>query len=320
MAFAGNYATQLTVSKGINFLPRKFYALPGQTPPVPSSTLLAQVPNPMAGLLSGSSLNSNTTAYQNLQLPYPEFGGITENNRSLGKSLYNSMQVTVEKRLSGGLQARLSFTWDKIMQQTGYLNDQDDWSQLARAQASEPSKLLSLSVGYDVPFFAHSSRLTHSLLGGWKLNGILRYANGYLISAPGGAYSSGVNPKLESGQSYSQWFNTCSLNTSGVRQNCKDASQPVAFIQTPPYTLRTLSTVLPGIRSEIPTILDISIFKTFYIREGINAQLRANAYNISNTPQFGNPNTSFGSANFGVIGIGQANDPRIVEFALKLMF
>ena len=49
-------------------------------------------------------------------------------------------------------------------------------------------------------------------------------------------------------------------------------------------------------------------------------QFRANAYNLANTAQFGNPNTSFGSANFGVIGISQVNDPRIVELALKLNF
>jgi hypothetical protein len=44
-------------------------------------------------------------------------------------------------------------------------------------------------------------------------------------------------------------------------------------------------------------------------------QFRANAYNVANTPVFGGPNTTS-----GVIGIGQVNDPRIVELALKLNF
>src|SRR5205823_4387114 len=54
VAFAGNYGQQLPVQKGINALPRQFYALPGYPIPVPSTTLLQQVPNPMAGLLPGS--------------------------------------------------------------------------------------------------------------------------------------------------------------------------------------------------------------------------------------------------------------------------
>jgi hypothetical protein len=126
IAFAGNYAAQLSVSKAINFLPRSFYALPGQPIPVPSTTLLAQVPNPMARKIPGSSLNNTTIAYQSLQIPYAEFGGITESTHAIGKSLYNSLQVSVEKRLQAGLQGRMSFTWNKIMQETGYLNDQDD--------------------------------------------------------------------------------------------------------------------------------------------------------------------------------------------------
>jgi hypothetical protein len=319
VAFAGNYATQLSVSKQINVLPRQYYALPGSPIPVPSTTLLGQVTNPMAGLLPGSSLNSATTAYSNLLVPYPEFGSITENPRSLGHSLYNSMQISVDKRLAAGLQGRLSFTWDKIMQETSYLNNQDDWSQLARAQSSEPTKLITLSLSYNLPIFAHATGLLHNVLGGWQAGGILRYANGYLISAPSGAFSSGVNPKL-SNRTYSQWFNTCSLNTSGVRQNCVDANQPVAFIQLPSYTLATLGGVLPGIRSEIPVIVDFSMFKNFQLHEKVKLQFRASAYNLGNTAEYNTPNTSFGAAAFGVVPLSQVNDPRIVELALKLNF
>jgi hypothetical protein len=312
LAYAGNYATQLSVSKAINFLPRSFYALPGQPIPVPSTTLLGQVTNPMAGKIPGSSLNNATVAYQSLQIPYPEFGGITESTHAIGKSLYNSLQVSVEKRLQAGLQGRMSFTWNKIMQETGYLNDQDDWSMLARVQAGEPSKVMTLSMTYMLPIFRNGKGLMHNLLGGWETNGILRYLNGSLVSAPGGVYSTGVNPKLDN-RTYQQWFNTCTLNTSGVRQNCADANQPVAFIQTPPYTLRTLSGVLPGVRTEVPTTMDLSLFKSFQIHERTKLQFRANAYNVANTPVFGGPNTTT-----GVIGIGQVNDPRIIELGLKL--
>ena len=314
VAFAGNYASDLSVSKAINFLPRSFYALPGNPIPVPSTTLLAQVPNPMAGLIAGSSLNNATVAYQSLQIPYPEFGGITESTHAIGTSLYNSMQVSVEKRLAGGLQGRVSYTWNKIMQATGYLNDQDDWSMLARAQSGEPTKVMNVSLTYVLPIFDRRKGLLHNVLGGWEANAIVRYLNGSLIGPPGSVFSTGINPKLDN-PTYQQWFNTCTLNTSGVRQNCANANQPVAFMQTPPYTLRTISGVLPGIRTQVPTTMDFSLFKTFQIHERAKLQFRANAYNVANTPIFGGPNTTS-----GVIGIGQVNDPRIVELALKLNF
>ena len=314
VAFAGNYATQLSVSKGINVLPRSFYALPGQAIPVASTTLLAQVTNPMAGLIPGSSLNNATLAYQTLQNPYPEFGGITESTHAIGDSLYNSLQVSVEKRLAAGLQGRVSYTWNKIMQETGYLNDQDDWSMLARSQAGEPTKVMNISLTYVLPIFENRKGFLHNVLGGWESNAIVRYLNGSLVGWPGGVFSTGINPKLDN-RTYQQWFNTCTLNTSGVRQNCASTSQPVAFMQTPPYTLRTMTGVLPGVRTEVPTTMDFSFFKTFQIHERAKLQMRANAYNIANTPVFGGPNTTS-----GVIGIGQVNDPRIVELALKFNF
>ncbi len=313
VAFAGNYASQLSVSKSIDYLPRSFYALPGNPIPVPSTTLLAQVPNPMAGLIPGSSLNNSTVAYQSLQTQYPEFTGITESTHAIGSSLYNSMQISVEKRLAGGLQGRISYTWDKIMQQTGYLNSQDDWNQLARSQAGEPTKIMNISLTYMLPIFANRKGVLHNVLGGWQTNAIVRYLNGSLVGAPGGVYSTGLNPKV-SNPTYQQWFDTCTLNTSGVRQNCANATQAVAFVQLPPYTLATL-VGLPGIRTQVPTTMDFSIFKSFQIRERTRLQFRANAYNVANTPIFGAP-----SSTSGLIGIGQVNDPRIIELALKLNF
>jgi len=48
-------------------------------------------------------------------------------------------------------------------------------------------------------------------------------------------------------------------------------------------------------------------------------QIRADAFNISNTVVFSPPNTSFGSAAFGTVS-SQANQPRVLQLALKLLF
>ncbi|MBI3471529.1 MAG: hypothetical protein HY013_09250 [Candidatus Solibacter usitatus] len=88
----------------------------------------------------------------------------------------------------------------------------------------------------------------------------------------------------------------------------------------PPFTLRTLSTRFPNIRTIRPGILDFSVFKAFTLREGLNLQFRAESFNLNNTPWFGGPNTTLGSSAFGVVSPSQANDPRNVQLALKLIF
>jgi hypothetical protein len=55
------------------------------------------------------------------------------------------------------------------------------------------------------------------------------------------------------------------------------------------------------------------------VTEKLVLQFRAEAFNVGNTPVFAPPNTSFGSQAFGTVS-AQADQPRILQFAMKLMF
>jgi hypothetical protein len=65
--------------------------------------------------------------------------------------------------------------------------------------------------------------------------------------------------------------------------------------------------------------LDFSLFRRFLITERINAELRFEALNSTNTPHFNNPNTSLGSAGFGQITTAMA-DQRLIQIGLKVSF
>jgi len=67
---------------------------------------------------------------------------------------------------------------------------------------------------------------------------------------------------------------------------------------------------------------DAALFKGTAITQQINLQFRAEAFNLFNRVQFGQPNTvccSASNASFGVIN-SQLNLPRVVQFALRLSF
>ena len=53
--------------------------------------------------------------------------------------------------------------------------------------------------------------------------------------------------------------------------------------------------------------------------ERVVLQFRAEAFNFTNTPRFGRPNQNQNNAQFGQIN-AQANDPRQLQFGLKLLF
>ena len=72
----------------------------------------------------------------------------------------------------------------------------------------------------------------------------------------------------------------------------------------------------PG-HKEMPML---SVAKNFSVLERIKVQFRAEAFNLTNTPQFSWPDTAFGSTTFGVVSGTMNVGPRNVQFGLKIDF
>jgi hypothetical protein len=73
--------------------------------------------------------------------------------------------------------------------------------------------------------------------------------------------------------------------------------------------------------------LDMSLFRTFKLTPAVDLQFRAEAFNVSNTPHFGNPNANVNSSNFGRILSTQSGTSRDAfgrsrefRFGLRLSF
>ena len=163
------------------------------------------------------------------------------------------------------------------------------------------------------------NRLVDTMLGGWQANGILTLASGVpLVFATaantsftfgGGQHPDVVgNPVLSSGKSIYSWFNTA------------------AFAQPANFTSGNLSRTYTGVRTDRARNLDFSLFKNFSLTERFKLQFRAEAFNLTNTPQFLGPGTAVGTAGFGVVtgtGIVGTNYfpmTRELQVALRLTF
>ena len=106
-----------------------------------------------------------------------------------------------------------------------------------------------------------------------------------------------ANGTLSSGRSIDRWFDTS------------------AFTVQPQYTYGNSGRNIlsgPGSRN-----LDLSLHKNFQIKENMRLQFRAESFNFTNTPTFGQP-----GATLNGLGVGQitsASDPRRLQFGLKFI-
>jgi hypothetical protein len=319
VSYVGSRSKELDVSHQIDDVTMAQYLQYGGPVVGTTPNLTSSQTNPWANLLPATGLNGATTTLQQLLRPYPQFTGVNETNIPIGQAWYNSLQVRFDKRLTHGLNVLVSYTYSKTMESVGFLNNQDPGPSSTLAATDTPQRIV-ISGNWAIPLFAHTHGIVGVFLKGWQANGIFMRETGFPLAAPSGFYSSGIDPSLGSASTDLRYFNTCTQLTTGARQNCATTTEPFAFIQQQPNTLRTLSSRFPSLRPpKVPTA-DLSLFKAVTLHEHLQLQFRAEAFNATNSPQLGAPNTGLAGTTAGQVGLTQSNDPRNVQLSLRLMF
>jgi len=298
-----------------------------------NSTYFTQaVPNPFAGLLPGTSLNSATVPRSQLLIPYPQFSAVFEGSESVGKLWYDSLQVNLEKRLSEGLVFNVAYTFSKQIEALTFLNNQDRLPARTLAATDRPHRLVISGV-YQLPFgrgrkfLGGAGHALDLLVGGWEYNwdGVMQ--SGTPLSLPGN-FSLIADPRTTP-QTYNYFFNTCELLSNGTTRMPNPAHNGFVTgcanpawqqIANTSVTLRTNPLRSPNVRNPWAPSFDMSLVKRFNIRENINADFRFEAFNVFNTVIRGTPTTDPTSQNFGLVAIGQSNYPRQVQLGFKFNF
>jgi hypothetical protein len=163
---------------------------------------------------------------------------------------------------------------------------------------------------WEIPFLKTGHGFTSVVAGGWSLGGIVTLASGFPINVTqsGDTWNADAlwpRPNLVAGQTVklsdptpSLWFNTAAFSRSSTYGTAP---------RNPIFS--------PG-----TTQFDLSASKSFPIfGEDHKLMFRAEMFNAFNTPQFGSPGTTLGTATFGRV-TSTANDNRQIQMALKYSF
>jgi outer membrane receptor protein involved in Fe transport len=326
LGYVGNRGVHLFMySQNLNWLPDSVFNSQG-------AALQQSVPNPFYGVITSGPLAAATVPRAQLLLPYPQYsalpgvlqGGLSQPFAFTGDSIFHALTLKVERRFSNGFSFLAAYSKSKLIDVGDNLTQVrpggvtgttvQDWSNL-RAERSKslydvPQRLVITTL-YELPFAKTGNVVYRTIAGGWQLNAVMTIQSGVPIPliSPVNAFGAdrpsvvaGVSDKAAN-QSLSQWFNTS------------------AFSAAAPYSYGTVSRTLPDVSSDGVFNIDFSLFKNFYLRERYKLQLRTEAFNLTNTPTFEVPGSTYGTPTFGQV-TAQAffPKPRIVQFGLRLEF
>ena len=303
-------------------------------------------------LISRVNLNqikwSDAIAGRNLQANrlFPSVGNQVVMDSSTGNNFYNALNLRAEQRLSHGLNFLVNYTWSKNLesngtggnsafsQSGGTTNPLDSWNLTKEKSYAELDipQVFVVSAGYELPFGKGKMFVTHgglagALTGGWQVNGIFTAESGFptdirssLVAATNQLFATFNVPDAVSGVSMylpnggpDGYFNPAAFSQPGTVLNAKGA--PIVKFGG----LARRAGRGPSTRD-----LDASLFRNFSIRERLNLQFRAEAFNLSNTPAFFLPSAASPALTIGNPAFGKLNSSaatgRQLQFALKLLF
>ena len=267
---------------------------------------------------------------------FPSLGSVTVQDNS-GNSTYNSLQLQYERRLTRGLQALASFAWSKTLDDS--CGDLDACSpqdpknfkiEHGRSNIDQNyrfvlSSLYELPIGRGKRWGSNWSRPVDWALGGWQINGIYSLQAGlpFSVCVDGSPASNNcivradlVGPLSVHPGRITGYFDTSSfaLPAQTTFVNPGNPAQSSKVFNAPGTSGRDI------LRGPGSSNLDLAIFKNLQLNERFRMELRGQAYNLTNTPHFFNPNANLSEGNFGNITQTVPFSFRQVELGVRVTF
>jgi hypothetical protein len=313
-----------------NHLPEVGYFLSQLAPNQLGPQVTQSVANPFFGVIGTGTLSTPTTTAGHLLAAFPQYASVQVFEPDEAYSNYDALLVKLEKRMSSGFTFVLAYTFSKLLDTnsgtesflepaTTHQNAYNRRADYAVSDQNVPQRFV-FSFTYALPFgrgrtFGGGwSPMVNGILGGWQATGILTFQKGIPLSLS-------TTDTSQSGSGYLRPNNNgqdAALSGApetrlGKYFNTADFSQPA------PYTFGNVGRNLGNVYGPGTENLDFSVYKDIAIREKLHLQVRAEAFNLTNTPWFSQPDLGLQDPAFGAITT-QFNSPRQIQISLHLSF
>ena len=301
----GNKSTHILNTYNLNQLPNQFLSI--------GSALSQQVPNPFFGTITTGTLANRTISRQQSLLPFPQYQGISDVYAPYAGSNFNALTVQVDKRISSLFTLLANYTWSKSLDDVRTPIDtynpraEKSYSSFHIPNQAKISWVFAIPFGKDRHFGKNAPTAVTYIFGDWDFSQITNLQTGLPIgiSRPS-INATGRSARLGS-PTLARWFDTSAFTVAPTLS-------PNQFGNVGPY--------LRDVTTQAIHNIDAVLSKNFTLVPGdhkVTGTFRAEAYNLTNTHQFGFPNTSVTSAQFGTV-TSTLNSPRDLQFALKIRF
>jgi hypothetical protein len=337
-SYDGSYSDRISTSLAMSYVPAEFYNFTNSRNNDVASAMSATVPNPFlsanfadlktsAPLVYNNIIASNgfftgkTIQVQQLLRTFPHLNMSSNRltNDPNGRAATHSLTIGVNRRFAGGFSLNFGYTRLSTREaaggNTGYANPFDRTPYWRMSNNGRPHRVTASGI-YQFPFGKGKKWFNGGIpawaLGGWELAATYQYQPGGLISWSGSTpvtlfYNGDVKNICKGPHTLDAWFDTSGFVTASGAQAA--SYQAASF----PY-------YVPGCRADNSNMLNAMVMREFRFFEKASLQLRLDALNAFNHPQFSSPNVNPTSTDFGRITSQSSQINRLVEIQARVRF
>ncbi|HEY6293211.1 MAG TPA: carboxypeptidase regulatory-like domain-containing protein [Terriglobia bacterium] len=285
--------------------------------------------------ITGPECN-NSFPCTNAREPFYQQFGWTQGVQWYGNDVsdnYNSLQAVFRRRFSAGYSVTANYTWSKCFDFGGGYSEAPEGGAIAYGPCDfNRNQVLNIQNLVELPFgkgkrWANSSKALDYIVGGWQWNAVWNLQSGQPFTASyqdcgsdqdvGTCRPNLVGNAVLSNRTQNQWFTT----TGGVLLSSN--GQTIGPWQRPQVG-QLGNTPWDSLYGPHFYEVDMSLFKNFKITEKVAGQFRAEAFNIFNVANLGQPNATVDASNAGQIQStftpGNIAGMRNFQFGLRFDF
>jgi hypothetical protein len=294
--------------------------------------------------VNGATTNSVNNQIQRMPIAGISPGSLFTQSDFLAN--YNALQSSITRRMRGGFQLQGSYTWSKSLDELSgsggselyeielVTNNQYNPRQAYGLTDYDRAQRAVVNFTWQTPKLANAQLLARRVLADWQFSGIgvIQSGNALTISDgnAGAVYGNFENRAEATGQNPSTAGSLFSRVRNGYLTPNAFTLAPEVPFGTGPQDTDFGDSGVGIVRGPGQHNLDLAVERIFPVTASSNFRFRAEFFNFTNTPQFGNPSTGVdfiegpnGPANlnpsFGRIS-GPSANPRIIQLAAKYLF